>query len=248
MTNTKRILVAIAMALLASLGYYLWWSNTRVSVPVAMTFIKAETPISKGLLALKPFPKEAVSGSWVLDVKRIMGKVARVDLFPGEPFDERRLANPAEITSARSGAGIMLEPGRVAFAVPTTVAGAVGGMVRAGDRVDIIAVPAGANPDETEAQVLLSNVLVIDVRTGAGQHTEGEPPINIVVLEVAQEEAKRLAVWTAAGHVQLALTPGGEERADEPEATPAATPTASPTASPLPPPTGEREGPGGGKP
>lgn len=249
MSNTKRMILAIGVALLAGLGYYLWWSNTQVSVPVAMTFIRAETPISRSLLALKPFPRQGVAGSWILHVDRILGKVARVDLFPGEPFDERRLANADEIVTARSGAGIVLEPGKVAFAVPTTVAGAVGGMVRGGDRVDIIAVPAGANPDESEAHLLLSNVLIIDVRTGAGQQTEGEPPINIVVLEVTQEEAKRLALWTAAGQVQLALTPGGEEGAEEtPEATPATSPKVSPTATPLPLPVGEREGPGGGEP
>jgi len=206
MTNTRRTLLAIALALAAALGYYLWWSNTRVSVPVAMAYIKAETPITKGLLALKPFPREAVSSGWLLDISQIVGKVARVDIFPGEPFDERRLAEPGELSQSRSRAGITLPPGKVAFAVPTSVAGAVGGMVRAGDRVDIIGVPPGANPDQSEARLLLSNVPVIDVRTGAGQHTEGDPPINIIVLEVTPEEAKVLAVWTAAGQIQLALT------------------------------------------
>ena len=208
MTNTRRALLALALALVASLGYYFWYSSQHLSVPVAARDIKAETIIAREWLAVRPFPRDVVDRNWEQDVGAIAGKVARGDIYAGEPFDRRRLADRSEFEGRHLGRGVVLHPGHVALAVRVDVVTAVGGLVRPDDRVDIIVV-SSRNPEGPAAQALLSGVRVLEVCNTAGfPISEKGGAIGSVVLELTPDEATVLAPWTAQGNVQLALTAG----------------------------------------
>jgi len=203
-TGSRRTLLALMLALLASLGYYLWWSTRHTSVPVAMQDIKAETIIAREWVGSRLFPRDMVDGNWELDVRRIAGKVANGDIYAGEPFDRRRLIDESEFAARRVGRGLILRPGYVAFAVSVNVVSAVGGLVKPGDVVDIIV--ASRNPESS--RLLLSGVRVLQVCDSKGTPLgEKGGAIASVVLELTRKETTMLAPW-ARGGVQLALTAG----------------------------------------
>ncbi|HIC94945.1 MAG TPA: Flp pilus assembly protein CpaB [Anaerolineae bacterium] len=202
MTNLRRIFLTITLGLLASLGYYMWYQNQHYSVPVARLEIAEGAAIDKGCITTRPFPRTVVQEGWVFDPDQIVGKVARTTIYPGEPFDKRRLADPSELVGVRVGPDKFLSPGMVAFGVPVTIAGAVGGMLRSGDYVDVIAVMP-----EQEGEILLQYVKVLDVRSGAGRPVyPDEGGIGVVVLELAPEQAALLAERVTRGQLFLALT------------------------------------------
>jgi len=202
MTNVRRVFLVITLALVGALGYYMWYQSQHLSVPVARLEIAPNVPIGKDCITLQPFPRTAVREGWVFDTDQIVGKVARVPIYPGEPFDRRRLADPSELVGVRVGGDKFLKPGMVAFGIPVTIAGAVGGMLKSGDYVDVIAVTP-----ETGGEILLRYIKVLDVRSGGGQPVRpNEGGIGVVVLERTPEQATTLAEQTTRGQLFLALT------------------------------------------
>jgi len=202
MTNVRRAFLAITLALVGALGYYMWYQNQHYSVPVARLEIAEGAAIDRECITTRPFPRTVVQEEWTLDPNQIVGKVARTTIYPGEPFDRRRLADPSELVGVRVGPDKFLSPGTVAFGIPVTIAGAVGGMLKSGDYVDVIAVMP-----EQEGQILLRYVRVLDVRSGAGRPVHpNEGGIGVVVLELAPEQAALLAEKVTRGQLFLALT------------------------------------------
>lgn len=113
-----------------------------------------------------------------------VGRVALVDLVPGEVLVERRLAGPG-----RAGPGALLQRGEQAITI-TALAGERPPLVP-GDRVDLIAVPA----DGRGARVLArsSRVIALEEETGA------------VTVAVQAAAAVRIAEALERGRVVLTL-------------------------------------------
>jgi pilus assembly protein CpaB len=149
-------------------------------------------------------------------------------LASGEPLLARMLRT--ERSGAAAAGGLPVPDDDRAVAVPVPPAGAVGGLLGPGDRVDVFVTPGGAAhpagstsaPGDAAAATLIgSDVLVLQLRTdqgllmSAGDAEDsrglgaGAARLGSVVLAVPASEAGRYAAAAAEGTLYLALHVGG---------------------------------------
>jgi Flp pilus assembly protein CpaB len=127
----------------------------------------------------------------------IVGRVA------AEPLWEGKMLSRAAVSGAPP-----LPAGFVAITMLLPVESALGGDVRAGDRVAVIS-SAGrdqaAAGEASPATILFPDVPVLSVRPGSSAEGQG----LLVTLTLRLEEARALAEARSRGRVDLALLPGG---------------------------------------
>jgi Flp pilus assembly protein CpaB len=126
----------------------------------------------------------------------IVGRVA------SEPLWEGKVVSSASVSEAPP-----LPPGAVAISLLLPAESALGGNIRAGDRVAIISSPAAdqnVSGEERPTTILLAEVPVLSVRQAGAAEGQG----LLVTLTLNLEEARALAEARAKGRVDLALLPG----------------------------------------
>lgn len=179
----------------------------KVLVLAAKKDLPAGTVLETGDLVAKEIFETAVSKSMVFyfkredgesDVNRIVGKKTRMPLRRGEPVWATHVDIPLMFDNSLANAVV---DGRRALSIPVSGEAAVSGLIRPGDRVDILGtfvLPSRKTPGETENVTLtvLQDVTLlatgnktdasdIGVRGGAGG-------FNAVTLEVTSAEAELL--------------------------------------------------------
>ncbi|MDX1816860.1 MAG: Flp pilus assembly protein CpaB [Marinobacter sp.] len=112
----------------------------------------------------------------------------------------------------------LIEPGFQAMAVPVDDLSGVGGLLRPGDRVDVVAAFRRSDEDTPAAVRLLRNVLVVAVHgvPHVGEPIEGndQKRNKTVVLSVPTDRVSQLLLASSEGQVRLVAS-GDENR--EPE-------------------------------
>lgn len=155
-----------------------------VNVLVVQQAISRGTPVSEfgARVALREVPVRLRANGAVDSLDSLAGRVAGVDLIPGDQVVSSRLVTPASLSV------VDLPPDlhRVTVALDTTRV--VGGEVRAGDRVAILASFPGE--DSPETHILLHKVLVTGVRTGGDglrvtSPASGPSPVGIIQVTFA---------------------------------------------------------------
>lgn len=137
--------------------------------------------------------------------EEVVGRVALTDLVAGEPLRRERLARPDELRAV----SYRITPGLRAVTVPIDVENSVGGFIRQGDWVDVLAsfpLPGGARISKAILQRV--RLLIVD-RTYLGDG-EGEIPadqaharVGMVTFEVTPSQAEKLVL--ASFHLPLSL-------------------------------------------
>lgn len=188
-----------------------------VDVLVVQQPIAAGTPLDKikELVKVQSMPQAAVPAGAVKDLSAFTGKVAGVDLVPGEQLLESRLVDPASLTAPDQAAvpkgleevTLKLEPERV-----------VGGQLQAGDTVGIfISYNAGegtGSADNPATKLEFHKVVVtrVSTRTSSsgqsggsdqnGQVSNGTAPI-LVTLAQSGADAQRTIHAVEFGKIYL---------------------------------------------
>jgi Flp pilus assembly protein CpaB len=128
---------------------------------------------------------------------RIEGTVA------AEPLWEGKVLGPGSVAETPP-----LAAGTVAITLLLPPESAVGGGIRAGDRVAVLSSPganeAGGSQENSATTILLTEVPVFSVRQASTAEGEG----LLVTLTLRLEEARAIAEARASGRVDLALLPG----------------------------------------
>lgn len=116
-------------------------SGAGVSVVVASQDIPALTRISAGMVTVKDLPQDAILPGVFNKTESVVGQVTQVPLTAGEQI----IANKVTATGAalqQLGGDVPLSftipEGKRAFSIGVSQIGAAGGLVRAGDFVDVI--------------------------------------------------------------------------------------------------------------
>lgn len=129
----------------------------------------------------------------------IVGRVA------AEPLWEGKMLGPGSVSEAPP-----LAPGMVAITLLLPRESAVGGGVRTGDRVAVLASPGadqvGVDRQRSATTILFTDVPVLSVRQASTAEAQG----LLVTLTLRLEEARALAEARVSGRVDLALLPGAE--------------------------------------
>jgi pilus assembly protein CpaB len=194
------------------------FAGTRtVEVLVVDELIPAGTPASEltPLVRTELLPAKAATAGRVTDLSALSGRVATVDLQPGEQLltsrfarAEDQVAGTVQVPDGLSEVSVLLEPQR-----------AVGGRVAAGDTVGVYLSQASGDAPQTAA--VLHGVLVTQVQ-GAPAAPDpdadpelvaaGAPAENILLtLAVSSRDAETIVFGVEHGTLWLALESEGDE-------------------------------------
>jgi Flp pilus assembly protein CpaB len=165
-------------------------------VVVARQVIPPQTLITADMLTTREFPRAITSAPIYCDPQELVGLVARVEIVPDAPIF-RSYAVTAE--AARFSADAQA----VAVALKVDTARAVGGLIAAGQRVDVWRIAKAQPPRDLDPQTLLA-------LSGAG-------------VELVARDLRVLAVRASQGG-QVAQPPALGLAGDESEAPPTSSP------------------------
>jgi len=206
------IVVAILLALLASVGVYRYLSETgraakearlqTVGIVVAVVDIPIGTTINANQVAITAWPKDLYPKDSFADLKSVVGRAVRRDFLRGEPIVESKLVPTGK------GGGLLsfiVDEGKRAFTIRVNEVVGVGGFIVPDTRVDVILTTTPPGGKERISKIVLENMQVL----AAGQiveQKENKPiTVNTVTLSVTPEEAEKLALASNDGTIQLVL-------------------------------------------
>ena len=206
------IVVAILLALLASVGVYRYLAETgraakearlqTVGIVVAIVDIPVGATINANQVAITAWPRDLYPKDSFADLKSVVGRSVRRDFLRGEPIVASKLV-PVD-----KGGGLLsfiVHEGERAFTIRVNEVVGVGGFIVPDTRVDVILTTSPPGGSQKISKIILENMLVL----AAGQiveQKENKPiTVNTVTLSVTPEEAEKLALASNDGTIQLVL-------------------------------------------
>lgn len=217
MNRRRKLMGIIASVVLAAVGTGLLVAYVRSAEDRALdgeeavgVLVVTET-IPKGTRAedvtakvkTEQIPSKVVTQGAVADLRALSGLVAGGDLLPGEQVVQSRFA-------AAAATGIAVPaPGSLKVTVAMDALRAIGGQVRAGDSVGVV---ASFTEPET-SRLVMQKVPVTDVRTEAGVAVTGKPDGTAVTgtlwvtLAVDAPSVERVVFAAEHGTLWLAWEP-----------------------------------------
>lgn len=177
--------------------------DPTVPVVVAADEIREGMPLSQVAVQVKRYPGDAVPAGAFSTTDSVIGRVARLQIFPGEPILEGKLA------PIGSGAGleVKISEGHRAMSIPVNDYAGIAGLIQPNSRVDVLVTlrPDNRRRDRT-SKLFLQNLRVLSVGTELGRDDNGKPiSASTVTVEVTPEQAELLAVAMNEGVLHLAL-------------------------------------------
>lgn len=221
--------LAVVLALGSSAIIYKWMRNNvsqprelkavvqdTVGVAIAATNLSVGAQLVPEMIAVAQYPKKFVPADCFSDPASLKGRVVICPLKPNEPIMESKLA-PSSVS--RGGMCAVLSPGKRALAVPGDKIVGLAGLIRPGDRVDIL-VAVKLKPYELDskfktsgpdsisvAKIVLEDVPVLATGTVMDSSTDPSKPgpVDVYTVEVTPEEGERLTLAASNGKLQFAL-------------------------------------------
>lgn len=210
------IAASMAMALIgtALLVFYVHGAGNRAAATEqgSQQVLVVAEPITKGTRAeelagkvrLERVPPSLVAAGALRSMSALSGQVALVDLGPGDQLVPGRFGAPA-VTEAPG-----VPAGKLQVTIPIDPVRAVGGQLRAGDTVGIV-----ASFDEPQtSRMILEKVKVTGVRTMEGvtvkSEAQGTAPSSTllhVTLALDAGQVERVVFAAEYGHIWLSAEP-----------------------------------------
>ncbi len=167
---------------------------------VAASVVDAGMPLAASNLRLLQWPGQTAPQGGFDSTEKVIGRVTRQPLVPGEPILESRLA-PVDM---KGGLSATLEPGKRAITVRVNDVIGVAGFALPGSYVDVLVSARDAH-NEPFSKIVLNRVKVLAV----AQETAADPVkpkvVNAVTLELTPAESERLDLARSVGNLSLAL-------------------------------------------
>lgn len=228
MKNKIILILAIVIGLVAAAGIYLFLDHTKktyaasgdfIKVAVARQLIPARTQITAQMIELKDVPAKYVHERAAVDTKEAVGKITRSEILPGEQVLRDRLAKDKE---SGDGLAFQIPPGKRAVTVAVNEVSGLAGLVKPGDRVDVLGtfdLQGAVGQEKSSITTLLIqnvDVLSIDQSTGpAGDSNQdgkkAAASARTITLSVTPEQAQPLTLRSEKGTIRLALRPATDQ-------------------------------------
>lgn len=167
-----------------------------IQVVVAAADLPRGAVLTEPNLAIRQVPAAYAPPGAFRSIDQAIGRVLSSDLAEGEPLSQTRVGSEGGPVAS------LVPSGLRAFVVP---AGLPAGVVRPGDRVDVLATFGGPHPYTETVGVGLEVLSVID--EAAGTFEAGGSAGSSLVLLVSPDTAERLAHAAAFAQVSVAITP-----------------------------------------
>lgn len=170
-TNRRFLIIAVLFASLSGALFYAWMASQAgdsggggtaaggaQQVVVAKTAIKQRTEITADMLEVKSIPTNAVVGGGFATVAEVVGKTARL---PIEPNQQVVLRSVVDTTGPADALAQVIPNGRRGYAITASQVTTAGGLILAGDYVDIYWICCGG------ATAILAKTVVQNVQVAA---------------------------------------------------------------------------------
>jgi len=152
-------------------------SSDTAEVVVAKADIATRSLLTADLLTTKTYPKNLVPAGALTNEKDAIGQTT-VSVVPAGAAVVRSQLIAAD---GRTGASVNLEKGKVLVAFPTVDPLTLAGLVRPGDRIDVLAtVTSGTGEGARKTQTTMQNLEVVDVLT-TGSNAQKVASLTFVV-------------------------------------------------------------------
>lgn len=181
-------------------------------IPAGMSI---EDATANGLVEPRPLPRSALIEGAAVEPGSLAGRVTTTDILPGEQLADRRFAAPGT-----AGSVLPIPPDRQAVAVEVALPPGVGGFVRPGDHVSVIArIDQPQRGPRVAYLVQGVQVLAVNDRSLSEEpEEEQEHPTERVLLTLAllPAEAEQVVFSVLQGDVYFTLLPAGQAPTDTP--------------------------------
>jgi len=212
-------------------------SGAETTVVTAKHDIAARTEIKADMLELTKVPANALLGGAFASSDLVVGRIARIPIYAGEQLVQDKLASE----KSDLGLSYIVPAGSRAMGVKVNKVIGAGGLIRPGDRVDVIGVVDVKYKDlttdkeftETRSFTLAQNIPVLAVEQkienqppaaanrdaqaeGAlVEQPEAEPEGTVVTLALLPEIAQKILISEEKGSIRLTVrAPGDNEIVD----------------------------------
>ncbi len=170
------------------------------AIVVALAPIKAGAVIDEKQLKSVHFPKSSIPAGSFNTIPSLFGRVAKQEIFPGEPVLEAMLA-PLD---AKGGLSSTIALGKRAITVHVNEVIAVAGFALPGSFVDVIVTVKGAQ-ENMISKTVLRKVKVLAIAQETDAVDAKLKVVNAVTLELTHKEVETLDLARSAGNLSLAL-------------------------------------------
>ncbi len=221
------LLLSFAFALAATIAaaYYLTSlrasisrGQTLVDVVIAKQSIRSGTSVAKALatgsLAISKVPKQYVAENAIASIVPTDERILSADLAKGEQLTESKLRK-----FDASNLAFRIPEGMIAVAIEANEITGVGGELRSGDRVDVLATFSPGPSGQDETKIALENVEILATRGFAGREggsaglvggSQSSIQKKTVTLAVSPSQAEKLVLSAEKGRIWLALRRAGD--------------------------------------
>ncbi|HPT69018.1 MAG TPA: Flp pilus assembly protein CpaB [Syntrophomonas sp.] len=177
---------------------------TRIAV--AAQDIPANTAITSSMLLMKDFPSEFLNNQVILDINEVVGKVSLTNFNRGEIILAHHMIKSGE---RKQGLAYAIDTGMRAMSINVDEASGVAGLIKIGDRVDIIAKLNGEEGSMPPSSVVvLQDVEVLAIGSSLAddkKDSKEKTPAKTVTLAVTLENSLRLKTAVEGGKISLIL-------------------------------------------
>ena len=206
---------AVFVGLVAVFGAFKALQATRLGPRVATQRIVVaarEIPeggvIDRAAVIMTDWPAATAPAGAFATLDSVVGRITRVAVFSGDPIV------PARLAPVGSGPGleVKIAPGKRAMAVRINDVAGISGLIQPNSRVDVlVTLRTDALSQRQVAKVFMENMRVLSVGRHMERDGDGEAiDATTATLEVAPDEAERLAVAMNQGSIQLVLRGYGD--------------------------------------
>lgn len=212
-------IVAIGCGLIASIGVSQYMEKAKAGgapgVQTAKIYV-ATTEISPGEqldaknVRLEEWPKDRVPEGAVGDLKELEEKFSRTRMFKGEPILHAKISDKSDINNVEA----TIPQGYRVVATKVEVSQIAGGLVRPGNRVDLVVfLRKSAEIPETGTRTILRdvNVFAVDAETERQEDKQfGSREVRTVSLLVTPKQAESVTLAKELGILSLILRRPGD--------------------------------------
>jgi len=222
-SNKNLLAIALVLSLITSILVYKYLKGVTqsvalpegVSVVVANVDIGPKTKITAAMVSEIKVPPEYIQPGAVTSLDKVIGIVAKEQIIRGEQISERRLLMEGRSVGFT---GIIPRDKRAVTVAVNDIIG-VGGFIKAGDYIDVVATFDIATVGENVSRVVMQNILVLAVNHDTeismadtpvkdnAKETKELSKSGTVTLAVSSDEAAKLALAEERGKLRLLLRP-----------------------------------------
>jgi pilus assembly protein CpaB len=218
LSNKSLLAVALVLSLVTvSLVYTFLQSTTSKTVSgdgeivvVAKTNIPAKIRVSHEMVQELRVPPQYIQPGAMRIVPKAVGTMTREAIITGEQLTERRLL----LDGTYAGFSSVIPAGKRAITVATTDVTGVGGLLKAGDYVDVLVTFDEQTVGDFVTKIVMQNIAVLSVNRDSLDNDDGKKDVSKdlvkvanVTLAVSPEDAARITLAEEKGKVRFALRP-----------------------------------------